>query len=142
MAAASRANDTNNKIIKEGFLMKESSFWKKNRQRWMVLTQGKKLFSFKNQIDYKLYAKQKRKKQNPTEIFELTVYNKIKTTTGGQQYQFEIISKDSIRHFIANSYYEMEDWIAKIQSVQQFVQTEFDGKNERVINDPEYYNRL
>ena len=141
MATASRLSD--NEVIKEGFLMKESSFWKKNRQRWMVLTKDQ-LLSFKQKVDYKSHRQQQRDKQliHPTETFKLFEFNKINTTTGGQEYQFEIVSKDSIRRFTAKSYYEMEDWMAKIKSVQQFVQHKNTESEPRIVNDPEYFDKL
>ena len=91
---------------KEGYLEKQSSFWKTYRKRWMVL-QGYMLYSFKEEKEY----------DNPTEIFDLRIYNKAKKSTGdgAKTGQFELSSPNDSRIFLASSENEMKDWIKYIK---------------------------
>merc|ERR1712154_331950 len=90
---------------KEGYLEKQSSFWKTYRKRWMVL-QGYMLYSFKEEKEY----------DNPTEIFDLRIYNKAKKSSDGKTGQFELSSPNDCRIFLASSENEMKDWIKYIKS--------------------------
>eukprot|EP00483_Globobulimina_turgida_P003274 UN03279 len=90
---------------KEGYLEKQSSFWKTYRKRWMVL-QGHMLYSFKEEKQY----------ENPTEIFDLRIYNKAKKSPDGKSGQFELSSPNDSRIFLASSEHEMKDWVKHIKS--------------------------
>ena len=84
---------------KEGYLDKQSSFWKTYRKRWMVL-QGHTLYSFKDEKDY----------ENPTEIFDLKIYNKAEPSANGRTGQFELSSPNDTRTFLASSENEMKGY--------------------------------
>ena len=90
---------------KEGYLDKQSSFWKTYRKRWMVL-EGHTLYSFKEEKNY----------DNPTEIFDLRIYNKAKASSDGKTGQFELSSPNDSRIFLASSEHEMKDWIKHIRN--------------------------
>ena len=141
--AASRTDKSNGSVVKEDYLMKQSSFLKKSRKRYIVLTKGQ-LLSFKQNVNYVQWLKQSKKKIQPTEIFDLKEFTKVSASKGAKakEFQFEIESKNSVRVFIAKSYYEMEDWIAKIQNVQKFAQTNGRDFNPEEVYDPEYFDRL
>ena len=82
---------------KEGYLDKQSSFWKTYRKRWMVV-QGYTLYTFKEEKDY----------ENPTEIFDLRIYNKVVPSANGRTGQFELSSPNDTRTFLASSENEMK----------------------------------
>ena len=82
---------------KEGYLDKLSSFWKTYRKRWMVV-QGYTLYTFKEEKDY----------ENPTEIFDLRIYNKVVPSANGETGQFELSSPNDTRTFLASSENEMK----------------------------------
>ena len=75
-------------VTKEGYLEKQSAFWKTYRKRWMVL-QKWMLYSFKD----------KKKYTNPIEIFDLKIYNEFRTCNNGIIGQFEIFSTNENRTF-------------------------------------------
>ena len=87
-------------ITKEGYLEKQSAFWKTYRKRWIVL-QGWMLYSFKEEKKY----------SNPTETFDLKIYNKVQICDNEITGQFEILSSNDNRIFIAPSENEMKDWV-------------------------------
>lgn len=72
----------------------------------MVL-QGYMLYSFKEEKQY----------SDPTEIFDLRIYNKAKKSTGdnAKTGQFELSSPNDSRIFLASSENEMKDWIKHIK---------------------------
>ena len=134
MANALDVNRTDILVIKEGYIHKESSFWKKDKQRWMVLTKGK-LSWFKEKIDYADYLKSNKNKKEE-HCISLDSTQSVRVATGGKDYQFEVDLGEMTQKFTAESYYEMEDWIAKIQHVQNWVQTDTE------VYDPDIYNKL
>eukprot|EP01084_Bolivina_argentea_P250701 420171_1 len=85
---------------KEGYLEKQSSWFKTYRKRWMVL-EGSILYSFKQEKQY----------DNPTEIFDLTIYNKVQPLDNETTGQFEILSSNDKRIFVASSENEMKEWM-------------------------------
>eukprot|EP01083_Nonionella_stella_P015257 42691_1 len=93
---------------KEGYLDKQSAFWKTYRKRWMVL-QGHTLYSFKEEKVY----------DNPTEVFDLRIFNTAKKSTDGKTGQFEVSSPDDSRTFVASSNNEMKDWIKHIKAASK-----------------------
>ena len=94
---------------KEGWLDKQSSFWKTYRKRWMVL-QGFMLYSFKNEKEY----------DDPTEIFDLRIYSTAKRSEDGKTGQFELSSPNDMRIFCASSENEMKNWIKHIKSASNY----------------------
>jgi len=86
-------------------LDKQSSFWKSYRKRWMVL-HGHMLYSFKKEKEY----------EDPTEIFDLRIYNKATKSSDGKTGQFELSSPNDSRIFLASSSNEMRDWIKHIKA--------------------------
>eukprot|EP01084_Bolivina_argentea_P283267 485085_1 len=63
------------------------------------------LYSFKEEKEY----------DNPTEIFDLRIYNKAKKSSDGKTGQFELSSPNDSRIFLASSQNEMKDWIKHIK---------------------------
>ena len=141
--AESKPYKSDGKVIKEDYLMKESSFLKKSRKRYIILTK-REILSFKENLNYTQWLKQTMKKVQPTEIFDLKEFHKVAASTGAKakEFQFEIESDNCVRVFVAESYYEMEDWIAKIQNVQKLAQTNPREFQPDQVYDPEYYHRL
>mmetsp|Transcript_70330 Transcript_70330/g.111830 ORF Transcript_70330/g.111830 Transcript_70330/m.111830 type:complete len:159 (-) Transcript_70330:287-763(-) len=140
------SRDDEDKVMKEGYLLKESSFWKKNRQRWIVLTKGQ-LFAFKHKLDFAKWRSltAKSKTADLTEVFDLNEFNRVHAVKNNEsklEYQFEIVSNQTSRKFAAASYYELEDWMAKIRNVQQWAKTNFDRESKASVHDPEYFEKL
>eukprot|EP01084_Bolivina_argentea_P132643 234092_1 len=107
MAQSSVENET--KIIKAGFLQKQSMYLKAYRKRWMVLKDSC-LYSYKSE---NINAK-------PTEIIDINSFNDIKISNNNKKTQFELISGNKNRTkrvFIAASVNEMNDWINQIQNI-------------------------
>eukprot|EP01084_Bolivina_argentea_P038902 71914_1 len=102
------SSDSN--IIKEGYLKKESLLLKIPRQRWMVLN-GRYLYSYKRKRVY----------ENPTEIFDLTIYNKIQYKDNDNGNKFELVSttKKKNRQFNAPSKIEVVEWVKNIKNIQK-----------------------
>eukprot|EP01083_Nonionella_stella_P242572 846045_1 len=80
------ANDITDPIIFEGYLLKESQHLKTTRKRWIVLTKNY------------LYAyKKKQKYTNPTEIFDLSIYDTVFVSRGLTNMSSNSLKKLSIR---------------------------------------------
>eukprot|EP01084_Bolivina_argentea_P269442 457943_1 len=95
-------------IIWSGYLQKKSKYLSKTRNRWLVLTSDC-LYSYKNKNEY----------DEPTETFDLIIYDKIEYEPNINNTEFELISsktKDK-RIFIAETHIEMLDWIRNIKKL-------------------------
>eukprot|EP01017_Pseudomicrothorax_dubius_P025667 TRINITY_DN2797_c0_g2_i2.p1 TRINITY_DN2797_c0_g2~~TRINITY_DN2797_c0_g2_i2.p1 ORF type:complete len:119 (-),score=25.97 TRINITY_DN2797_c0_g2_i2:121-477(-) len=92
-------------VIKEGYLTKQSKFWKTWRQRWFVLTPTS-LYSFKEEKNYK----------DPTEVIPLKDCSTVKSAEDevNKQYAFRIDCKDRTFYLTAASSSEKEGWIGAI----------------------------
>eukprot|EP01084_Bolivina_argentea_P258386 435589_1 len=94
------------KIVKEGYLLKESLHFKQLRKRWVVLNKG--------YIDfYKDNAS-----LDPSETLDLSKFYDIrKRSMESKPYQFELVSiqSKSNRIFMASSTKDMNDWIKQIK---------------------------
>mmetsp|Transcript_10948 Transcript_10948/g.20106 ORF Transcript_10948/g.20106 Transcript_10948/m.20106 type:complete len:132 (+) Transcript_10948:45-440(+) len=90
---------------KQGWLQKQSRFWKTWRSRWFVL-QDSVLYSFKHE---KLY-------ENPTEVIDLKVFTSVKSSKEytNKTNSFDIYSKEMAFSLLAKSAEEKEDWIRAI----------------------------
>eukprot|EP01084_Bolivina_argentea_P152070 265325_1 len=115
MSNVSSSNKLSNtdKIIKQGYLQKQSKTVKQFRKRWMVLKKNA-LYSYKNK---------RITDKNPTELFDLTIYNKTKLTN---KTQFELLSTTQSRLFIAESSQDVMVWISFINSVQKTLAIKMD----------------
>mmetsp|Transcript_58749 Transcript_58749/g.93389 ORF Transcript_58749/g.93389 Transcript_58749/m.93389 type:complete len:156 (-) Transcript_58749:130-597(-) len=138
-AVVLNCNDTDYEVVvKEGWLMKETSFWHKQKQRWLVLTKGH-LYAFKQKVEFQQEYKRKGKKC-ASERIDLREFNHVKTKHGSKDYDFELTSKKSHIRFIGKSYYEAEDWIVKIKAVHRWIHTDWNkpGKpnDTPTVSDP------
>lgn len=102
-------------LILEGYLIKKSVYLKKPRKRWMVIRDNY-LYSYKSQ----------QYQSKPTEIFDLlSFYIAMVTTTGNHELgQFELISLNESRTFIAPSLNDMNKWISAINNIITTVNSE------------------
>eukprot|EP01084_Bolivina_argentea_P074026 134303_1 len=109
MAQCNSTTSDDNLILCEGFLWKQSQFIKKCRKRWIVL-KGQCLYSYKQKQIY----------NNPTEIFDLSVYDGINYQNTKLTLQFELTSttKKTKRVFIAETNDDMMRWIINIKKTQ------------------------
>ena len=91
--------------IKEGWLEKQSRYFRVWRRRWIVLD-GSKIYSFKNE----------RKYENPTEIIDLKLFSSVKSSEDQtqKQYSFDIYSPEMRFSMVAQTQNEKEDWIRYI----------------------------
>mmetsp|Transcript_18330 Transcript_18330/g.21121 ORF Transcript_18330/g.21121 Transcript_18330/m.21121 type:complete len:121 (+) Transcript_18330:23-385(+) len=92
-------------ILKEGWLAKESRFFKSWRKRWFVLTPSH-LFSFKEERIYK----------NPTEAINLKECTTVKSAEEDihKENSFRIDSAAQTFYIQASSTSEKESWIGAI----------------------------
>ena len=97
-------------VIRDGYVRKESQYLRISRKRWMVLT-PQYLYSYK--------SKKALNSQCPTEVIDLTIYNKIKHDN---KKKFEIICRKTKhkRKFVAKTHEEMIYWFNNIQNMQCF----------------------
>ena len=75
------------KAVKEGYILKQSVYLKQFRKRWMVLMDDK-LVSFSQQINGD-------NTKQPTEIFDLSVYDKVIRARNGKHYEFQLLSEST-----------------------------------------------
>eukprot|EP01084_Bolivina_argentea_P261857 442681_1 len=95
-----------NSIVTEGYLEKKSRHLGSSRKRWCVL-RGKWLLTYKQKQIYK----------DPTEQFDLTIYDQILYPDSPKFILVSTIKNMKRREFIAQSYHEMIHWVDNIQSV-------------------------
>eukprot|EP00461_Guttulinopsis_vulgaris_P000550 UN00550 len=89
---------------REGWLEKESRYFKRWKRRWFVLD-GYMLYSFK----------QEKKYIDPTETIDLRVYSSVKSsdrTAKGNS--FDLYSTDHTFSLIAETESQKEDWIRSL----------------------------
>ena len=94
-------------IEKEGYIFKESRFWKVWRKRWCVLTK-KWLFTYETE-DWRSEAK-------PTESIYMGKWKTVKSIDDevNKQNAFKIDIDGTIFRFQAESYAEKEAWIGAL----------------------------
>merc|ERR1711971_1482445 len=90
-------------LVKEGYLIKQSLYLRQERKRWIVLNHGF-MDCYKDNVSL-----------DATEIFDLSKFDDVRPTQNGKTGQFELISHETNRIFIASSTEEMEKWIVKIK---------------------------
>eukprot|EP01083_Nonionella_stella_P045935 123053_1 len=104
-----------NRIVKEGYLNKRSKFVGVSRQRWTVLSH-----------QYLKTYKAKRVYDNPTEVFDLMLYD----TTEHHENGFSLVSTtDNVmkRVFTVGNLDDLRDWVAKIRDTQCRLKIEQSG---------------
>eukprot|EP01084_Bolivina_argentea_P067716 123272_1 len=97
-------------ILTEGYLCKKSQFLGSQRRRWTVL-KGKYLTTYKQKQIY----------QNPTETFDLSVYDKLEYKDKNDV-KFKLLStRKNIKEriFMAESFDDMKQWVKSMQIMQQ-----------------------
>jgi hypothetical protein len=99
------ANYSFDKILKEGWLSKQSKFLKDWRKRWFVLT-PEHLFTFKNEKSYK----------SPTEVLVLKDCTTVKSAEDEihKENTFRIDSYNRTFYIQASTSSEKESWIGAI----------------------------
>eukprot|EP01084_Bolivina_argentea_P008354 15659_1 len=99
------------KVIKEGYLLKQSVHFKTFRKRWMVLFEGQGIL-----MSYKSNLKNER-----TEILDLSIYNQIEPFNADDSTistRFKLISSDGHREFEASKNDDMLNWVNCIRKAQ------------------------
>lgn len=93
------------KMVKEGWLEKQSRFMRTWRRRWIVLS-GNKLYSFKESKNY----------VDPTEVIDLKVFSSVKSSSDftGKPNSFDVYSSEMNFSLAAKSTKDKEDWIRAI----------------------------
>eukprot|EP01083_Nonionella_stella_P159537 520524_1 len=101
-----------NRIVKEGYLNKRSRFLGVSRQRWAVLSH-----------QYLKTYKAKRVYDNPTEVFDIMLYDTTEHHENDSD-GFSLVSstnnvmKVMKRVFTVGSLDDLMDWVAKIRDTQ------------------------
>ena len=91
------------KVLKEGYLMKESKHLKQFKKRWLML-KGTALYSYK----------ETNSPPRPSEIFALSVYNSIQLSKDNDK-QFILKSKEKQRKFKCKTAEDAMLWVKYIQ---------------------------
>eukprot|EP01084_Bolivina_argentea_P159631 277996_1 len=116
-------------IIFEGWLQKESLYFKTLRKRWTVLRDDNKLYFY---TEKQIYSK-------PTETIHLTCKNvKILYKNIQRSNQFALIFDKQQRIFVAESTHNMNKWIAHIKCTINSQLKE----NEQYLNEHNSLNHL
>eukprot|EP01084_Bolivina_argentea_P138862 244379_1 len=104
-----QTTSTANKIVKEGYLEKQSVHLKKLRRRWIVLRDNKKLYSYKH------------KETNVSKMTEIIDLNECRNViilndnkNKEQYFQFVLIFDDKRRIFVADSVNDANNWVQHI----------------------------
>eukprot|EP01084_Bolivina_argentea_P126773 224386_1 len=108
----SHDNDNKN-VIYEGYLLKESKYMKYIRKRWVSLTKMSGTFKL---LSYQI-TQLNTVSPNPTEIFDLNIYDTVNYDRNIENKSFELISSKhkTKRKFIAETHNEMLKWVQNIQ---------------------------
>eukprot|EP01083_Nonionella_stella_P171675 586878_1 len=97
------------RIVKEGYLFKKSKFVGVSRQRWAVLSD-----------QYLKTYKAKRVYDNPTEVFDLMLYDTTEHHENGSVGFSLVSTTDNVmkRVFTVGNLDDLRDWVAKIRDAQ------------------------
>ena len=87
-------------IIHEGWLIKESFWLHEERKRWVVLTTSNIIFTYKTKQNY----------VNPTESFNLNIYNRLESKTLIPNMFCIIDSNWEVRRFTAMNRNDKNIW--------------------------------
>eukprot|EP01083_Nonionella_stella_P263206 894353_1 len=97
------------RIVKEGYLNKRSKFLGVSRQRWTVLSH-----------QYLKTYKAKRVYDNPTEVFDLMLYDTTEHHETGSDGFSLVSTTDNVMNpvFTVGHLDDLRDWVAKIRDTQ------------------------
>eukprot|EP01084_Bolivina_argentea_P089586 161621_1 len=106
------------RIVKEGYLFKKSKFVGVSRQRWAVLSH-----------QYLKTYKAKRVYDNPTEVFDLMLYDTAEHHENGSDGFSLLSTTDNVmkRVFTVGNLDDLRDWVAKIRDTQCRLKIEQSG---------------
>eukprot|EP01083_Nonionella_stella_P263204 894344_1 len=100
-----------NRIVKEGYLNKRSKFVGVSRQRWTVLSH-----------QYLKTYKAKRVYDNPTEVFDLMLYDTTEhryNKNGLEEFSLGSTTTNVMKRvFTVGHLDDLRDWVAKIRDTQ------------------------
>eukprot|EP01084_Bolivina_argentea_P313345 542625_1 len=94
-----------NDIIFEDYLNKISRYLRQSRKRWVVL-KDRKLYCYKKKQIY----------SNPTEVFDLTVYEQV-ILIEDTMFAIQSTTPDQLRLFVTNNINETNTWIDLIKTI-------------------------